>query len=391
MEYKDALDFPRRMNVSVDGSMEFTLNENHYVDHKTGELIPDWVPPEPDAMSAAMRRYLTVLEKYEAIILPGFFDFPEPKNIPEDLLMPFVELVEKYDLAAAVPTIWESTGQGLGDMMNVPAIWVMQASGVPMVRAMLGLGPSIVPGSGRLYDLYENVAKFLGGDVLYSSTVISAERRNGNKGVLLHVQGPDGKVTCVGAKRLLLAIEPDAENIAPFADKDESAILGKFKFPTVYAAVIQHPSLEPNHAYASRESGPLSLLYKAFPVAPQFGRIDYIAGTEDLFSVTAVGAEEDTPESIKGLLDRTIDDMIKSGVLPASASSSDITYKAFADHGHMHAHVTADELRAGFMQKLNSLQGRRNTFYTGAAFSAGFSTVLWEYNKVLLPKLVKGL
>lgn len=43
------------------------------------------------------------------------------------------------------------------------------------------------------------------------------------------------------------------------------------------------------------------------------------------------------------------------------------------------------------MQKLDALQGRKNTWYTGAAFSAGMTTVLWEFNKVLLPKLVEGL
>lgn len=391
MEYKDAFDFPKRMNVSVGGSMPVTANENHYVDPKTGKPISGWVPPAGDAMIAAMWRWLEVLEKYEDMILPGYFNFPAPDKIPEDLLMPFVDLVEKYDLAAAVPLIWESTAQGLGDTMNVPAIWVMQASGVPLVRSMLGLVPAVVPDSGRLYDLYENVAKFLGGDVLYSSTVVSADRQNGkNKGVSLRVKGPDGKFTCVKAKRLLLAIEPDAANMAPFKlDRAEADVLGRFQFPTVYAAIIQHPSLQPGHAYAAREPGPESLAYKAFPAAPQFGRIDYIGGTEDLFSVTAVGTQADTTESIQALLQRTVDDMIASGVLPEAAGN--ITFKAFANHGHMHAHVSADELRSGFIQKLNALQGRRNTYYTGAAFSAGFSVVLWEYNKVLLPELVKGL
>jgi hypothetical protein len=81
--------------------------------------------------------------------------------------------------------------------------------------------------------------------------------------------------------------------------------------------------------------------------------------------------------------------MIEAGTLPASDGS--VEYSIFANHGHMHAHVTADDLRAGFISKLNGLQGYRNTWYTGAAVSAGFATVLWEYNKVLLPQVVKGI
>jgi hypothetical protein len=351
-------------------------------------------------MIAAMQRYLDVLLKYEDMVLPGFFNFPDPAKakIPEDLLMPFHQFVEKYDLADAVPMIWDATAQGLGDTMNVPSIWVMQASGAPFVRAMLGLVSSVVPPSGRLYDLYENVGKFLGGDVLYSSTVVSATRydeRNAKNGVSLRVKGVGkvkgaDKVTCINAKRLLIAMEPTPENMAPFAlDKDEAGVLGKFKYATVYAGVIQHPSLQPLNAYTARS--PESYNHTVFPVAPLIAHLDHIGGTVDLFQFTAVGTQHDTPESMKSLLAKSINTLIKGGTLPAAAADASIHYSAFANHGKMHAHVTADELRAGFMQRLNGLQGRRHTFYTGAAFSAGFSTVLWEYNTVLLPKLVQGL
>ncbi|KAK4154632.1 hypothetical protein C8A00DRAFT_42630 [Chaetomidium leptoderma] len=394
MEYKDAFDFPKRMNVSTGGSMEFTANEAKFIDYKTGQPVPDYAAPAAADMYPALQRYLDVLEKYEDMVLPGFFNFPDPANIPEDLLMPFVQFVEKYDLAAAVPQIWDSTAQGLGDTMNMPALWVIQASGIPMVRALLGLGAAAVPPSGRLYDLFESVANFLGDDVLYSSTVVSAKRFNSNnpqKGVSLKVQGADGKMTCIEAKRLLLAIEPTPENMAPFdLDKTEQGVLGTFKYPTVYAGILRHPSLQTLNAYTDRAPGSAHNNYTVFPVAPQVGRIDYLGGTEDLFQFTAVGSSSDTPESMQALIAQSIDTMIEAGTLPASEGGS-LSFNIFANHGHMHAHVTADDLRAGFMQKLNALQGRSHTWYTGAAFSAGFATVLWEYNKVLLPRVVEGL
>lgn len=393
MEYKDAFDFPKRMNVSTNGSMQFAPNTNQFIDYKTGKPVPNYVAPAPDAMYPALQRYLDVLLKYEDMVLPGFFNFPDPADIPEDLLMPFGEFVAKYNLEAAVPQIWDSTAQGLGDTMNVPTIWVVQASGIPMVRALLGLGAAAVPASGRLYDLYESVANFLGGDVLYSSTVVSAHRynnRNPKKDVLLRVKGADGKLTCINAKRLVIAIEPTAENMAPFAlDETEKAVLGKFRFPTVYAGILRHPSLQPLNTYSDRSPAPASYNYTVFPLAPQVGRIDHLLGTEDLFQFTAVGAQDDTAESMKALIAKSIDNMIAAGTLPESDGS--VEYSIFANHGNMHAHVTADDLRAGFMQELYALQGRRNTYFTGAAFSAGFTTVLWEYNKVLLPKVVADL
>ncbi len=393
MEYKDSLDFPARMNATASGSMQFTANTANYIDTKTGKPVPNYPEPGADALYPALARYLAVLEQYEDMVLPGFLNFPKPKDIPEDLLMPFGEFVEKYDLAAAVPQIWDSTGQGLGDTMNVETLWVMQASGVPMVKALLGQGAAAVPASGRLYDLYENVAKFLGDDVLYSSTVASAVRKtNPNNGIYLKVEAADTKeVTCIEARRLLIAIEPTPENMAPFdLDNTESKVLGKFEFTTVYAGVLNHPSLQTLNAYTDRTADAGSYNYTSMPTAPQVGNIGYLGDTENLFQFTAVGTTDDTTESMQALIGKAIDDMVTQGVVPASAGAA-VTFDKFANHGHMHSRVSAAELRAGFIQDLNALQGRRNTWFTGAAFSAGFSTVLWEFNKVLLPDLVNGL
>ncbi|GAB1310501.1 Beta-cyclopiazonate dehydrogenase [Madurella fahalii] len=363
VEYKNAFEFPERMNVSASGSMQFTPNENRYIDYKTGKPVPSYTAPAEADVYPALQRYLDVLEKYEDMVLPGFFNFPDPENIPEDLLMPFSEFVDKYDLAAAVPRIWDSTAQGLGDTMNVPTLWVIQACGIPMTRALLGMGAAAVSASGRL---------------------------DTKKGVSLKVSGTNGEVTCIEAKRLLVAVEPTPENMTPFQlDEDERDVLGRFKYPTVYAGILRHPSLQALHAYTHRLPVPEYYNHTAFPAAPQVGRIDYIGETEDLFEFTAVGTEDGSAESMKALIAQSINAMIEAGTLPASNGS--VSFSIFADHGHMHAHVSADDLRAGFMQKLNALQGLRNTWYTGAAFSAGYSTVLWEYNKVLLPKMVEGL
>ncbi|CCF41621.1 FAD dependent oxidoreductase [Colletotrichum higginsianum] len=389
MEYKDTFDFPKRMSVSTSGAMQFTTLDYNYVDFKTGQPVDGWVAPTPDAMYPALQRYLDVLEKYEDITLPGFDNFPEPGSIPEDLAMPFGEFVEKYDIAAAVPQIWDSTAMGLGNTMDVPTFFVTQASGVPMVRALLGTAAAATPASGRLYELYESVAEFLGDDVLYSSTVVSTIRRD-DEGVSLKAHGADGRLTCIDAKRLLVAFEPTTESLAPFkTDEAEEEVFDKFGFATVYAGILRHPSLQPGAAYSNRSPAPGSTNYTVFPLASQVGSIAYIGGTRDLFQFTAVGTEEDTAESIKALIARSIDTMIDAGTVPASNGT--VTFPAFANHGKMHPRVTGDELRAGFLRKQTALQGHRSTWYTGAAFSAGFSTVLWDYNNELLPRLVEGI
>lgn len=389
MEYDDAFSFPERMNVSTSGSMTFAPNENKFVDFATGLPVEDYAAPGPEEMFAALQRYLDAITPYEDMVLPGLSGFPEPGSIPEDLVMPFRDFVEKYDLEAAVPQMWDSTAMGLGDTMDVSTLFVVQASGIPMVKALLGTGAAAVPASGRLYDLFDAVAEFLGDDVLYSSTVTASERHE-SEGVTVTVKSATGETTCIEAKRLLIAIEPTPENMAPFhPDATESNVFHKIAFTTVYAGVLTHPSLQNATLYSNRlpSTGPSN--FTEFPPAAQVGSIGYLGGTEGLFQFTAVGTDEDTPESIKSVIEEAINGMIEAGTIPESEGS--LEFRAFADHGKMHPRVTTEELSAGFVQDQMALQGHLSTWYTGAAFSAGFSTVIWKYNDEILPQVVEGL
>lgn len=389
MEYENAYDFPARMNVSTSGSMQFTANVDQFIDMKTGRPVADYVMPDATTLYPALQTFLDVQEKYSDMLLPGYENFPAPDSIPKDLLMPFVDFVEKYGIEAAVPQTWDATTQGLGDTMNEPTIWVMQASTIPMTKALLGLAAAAIPASGRLYDLYEAVANFLGKDVLYSSTVASATRQDGGD-IFLTVKSATGKTSHIKAKRLLFACQPTPENLAPFrVDATEKAVFDKMAFTTVYAGIIRHPSLQVLSDYLNRSPAPGSLNYTVFPEEPQVGSIAYIGGTKDLFQFTAVGTEEDNTESMQALIAKTIDTMIESGVLPTSNGT--LEFVKFDNHGKMHTRFSATALRTGIVQKQVALQGHRSTYYTGAAFSAPFSTVLWEYNKVLLPSVIKGL
>lgn len=383
--YEDSFDFPHRMNVSTSGNMQFSTAAPLYIDFKTGKTVGNWVAPSPGDMFAALQRYLDVMLKYEDMMLPGFFGFPGKNNIPEDLTMPMKDLVKKYDLGATLPLIWDATAMGLGDAMNVPALFFMQAFPVPIVKAVLGMGVSAVPPSGRLYDLYEKVAAFLGTDVLYSTTVVSAKRDD--NGVRLVVHDTSGKATCINAKRLLVSAQPTPEMLAPLQpDAQEKEVFDKLLFSTVYAGLVRHPSLVPQTAYTNRL--PNSTAQPIFPVAPQVGRLEWVGNTVDLFQLTTVGTATDTTASMQGYIGDAVDAMIAAGTV---APNSPLSFSKFANHGKMHARVTEADLKGGFINDLMGLQGRHSTWWTGATWSAGMSNVIWQYNKVLLPKLIENM
>lgn len=94
-----------------------------YVNSADGTLLTNYEPPT-EAI-AALQRYLVQAKKYEKYLAPGLWNFPAPKDIPDDLLLPFEEFAKKYDLEAAVPTIQEVANPGVGGFQGILTIHVM--------------------------------------------------------------------------------------------------------------------------------------------------------------------------------------------------------------------------------------------------------------------------
>jgi beta-cyclopiazonate dehydrogenase len=64
------------------------------------------------------------------------------------------------------------------------------------------------------------------------------------------------------------------------------------------------------------------------------------------------------------------------------------TIDAFASHSPLQLHPSPESLEAGFYKKLYSLQGHRNTFYTGHAWAGDYSSVLWQFTERILPSMI---
>lgn len=232
------------MNVSTTALTQTSLT-TRYVDFATGIELDDYVAPTSTEWLAALETYLAVCEEYQGLILPGYFDFPQPDDIPEDLTMLFKDFVAKYNLTAAVPKLFELTGMGVGDMMNTVTMYVMQAVGAPFISVYFGGASSIVPASGDVHELYDKISDFLGDNVLYNTTVVSSIRGHNDSGVQLITRGADGRRTQINAKRLLLAIEPSEDNMAPFdLDEVETGVFQKFQHSNVY--VVSFPQGPPS-------------------------------------------------------------------------------------------------------------------------------------------------
>lgn len=292
--------------------------------------------------------------------------------------------------------IWAGIGAGLVDMLNVPTLYVMQTFSSQTAAVYLGEAVQYVPVSGRNQDIYDAVANILDDAVMINTTVVQSLRLSGDQGVALLVQDQaTGNYTIVTADRLVMAIEPTAANLAPFAaDATESDVFNKGKWSVVNTGLVSHPSLPTggllyNLPAAAAAGGNNSNNYYAFPEPPFVDYFEYFG--DGLFQAVVVGRENFTAAEAQALAKKAVQQLAAAGTIPAT-KGVELTINAWSDHGPMDMRTTKQDLQAGFIQDLYALQGYRSTYWTGAAFSSQLPTYQWAYNlEYLVPLVVAGL
>ncbi|KUI62832.1 Beta-cyclopiazonate dehydrogenase [Cytospora mali] len=387
IEYGNATGFFDRFNIPVSTDVTSPTMHDIYADFKTGQILSNYTGPSAADQLAALETYLAIAEKYEDMLIPGYWNFPNASDIPEDLLVNFSDFVEKYNFTDALPEMFSSTGLGTGNIMNKLTMPVMQAFGVQMSRILTGTLSYLTPSSGRNQDLYDAVARFLGDKVYCNTEAISSTRTD--DGVTVTVRNSvSGQETNINAKKLLIAIEPVATRLAAFdLDEHEEDVFSKFKFCREYTAIVTNPSLQTNQSlyylpYAANDNN-----FKTFPdfnFTSCFECVDY---DSNLFRVDMIGDERLGPEEARAMAQSNFETLVKAGTLPAS-NQTELKFVAFSSHGPMHDRISAEDLKEGFIQDLLGLQGLRSTWYTGAAFASNYQTVLWQYNEILLPQML---
>ncbi|KAL2266773.1 hypothetical protein VTJ83DRAFT_6125 [Remersonia thermophila] len=381
--YGPAAAFFQRLGVSTGPAPPRIPLATQYADFTTGAQV-NWTAPDAAARSAALATFLNVTAPWEDLFIPGWTNFPQPNQIPADLLLPFRDFVTKHNLHAIVNQVFQVTGSGAGNMMDALTLYVLSAFGQPMIKTFLGQLGALYTASGRNIEVYEKIGQRLGNAVLYNSVVTSSIRTSLFHTIFVKNQ-VTGKTTVIFTKKLLIAIQPTPANTEPLnLDVYEQSVLSKFNWQTVHAGLVSHPSLPINGSVVNMPAAAAPDNYLVLPTVDYNIRFDYFG--QNLFRVLMVGDKNFSKAKAQQLIRNTVSKLIQAGTLPASTAQ--VQFPAWADHGPMHMHVTKQELQNGFIQKLNSLQGRRDTWWTGGAFSHQFQALIWAFNDLLLPQLV---
>lgn len=367
--YDLARDFFDRLGVAYKPLLPNTLIE-HYVNFRTGEKVP---PPAGllDTTAAALL-YRLAIEEYD-YLEDGLYNLPDP--VPEELLQPFGQFVEKKSIQGALPLIF-LFAHGI-DLLQTPLLYVLQRFGIPHIDVFLE-GAYITPTNG-MYELYNKASQVLGPDVLYKSTVHKTERSD--SGVKVVVQSANGTRKLIKAKQLLITIPPTMANLQGFdLTPAESTLFKKWDWTAYYVAVVKNTGI-PNDVTV-KNFDPRNTPGD-FPSAPFQLMLQYL-GVDGYLASKVVADKGFTEAQAKELV---LSDIRRMGAV-GTYTGGDPEMVVFGSHSPVMLTVSNADIRDGFYKKLYALQGIKNTFYTGYAFCSDYSGLLWAYTEAVVQKMV---
>ncbi|KAM3475577.1 hypothetical protein MY5147_003677 [Beauveria neobassiana] len=362
----------------------FTSSE--FFDFRTGkEIKRSWNPTDAQVL-AAFAAYSEQRDKYPKLINGTFL----PSPVPEDLYMPFGDFVKKYKVEAAVTNMF-NYNPGVGNILKNPTVEQYRYWGYNMVHSRLtGFLTTARHNSSELYTK-AGAELTASSSLLLNSQVSAALRGEGKTGVLLVVSTPSGKKLVV-AKKLLVAIPPKLDFMGPLdLDHREKNLFGKFISTGYYVGIVKNAGFYSNasitNAIQDAEYN-LPQLPAAYSFAP--------APLPGHQMVTYA-----TPQGHKSL--PMSDDKVKADIISTIKRlqrqnpgkfkpQGEPEFVDFRCHAPYVLQVSARDIKDEFYKKLYALQGLRNTYWTGAAWKAQDSSLLWKFSEeIVLPPLIAGL
>ncbi|KAI4691302.1 uncharacterized protein J4E84_003593 [Alternaria hordeiaustralica] len=375
------LDYFTRFDIPL-GQPQYAANSANY-DFSTGLAVNVSAPSVQD-IGAGFQKYGAFLAQYPKLE-SGMF-LPDP--VPEDLTIPFGDLVAKLGLEALVQTMFD-TNQGIGDILNVPVVENARVNGLGLVQ-QLAANSLVATARRNNSELYGKAQVELldANSLLLSSEVVRSVRRE--SGVELVVKTPDG-VKLVRAKKLLITIPPRVDLFARFdLWRQEREVFGKLIDVGYFAALVKNTGTPDD-----------LVIYNRAPDTPYNLAVlpgVYTMGPTAIPGVKAIYYGSQRSNATYPLSDDFVKGEMIAGIKRLQTANADKfeatepEFVVFTSHAPFYMQAGPEDIQAGIYDEMNALQGLRSTYWSGATFRAQDSSALWKFNKeIVLPMLMEGL
>ncbi|KAN0105839.1 flavin-containing superfamily amine oxidase [Hyaloscypha variabilis] len=352
----------------------FTTNISYYADFATGTPLAGSPFPSDNATGAALFAYEDQLAKYP--FLTNGYNLPTP--VPADLLLTWGDFLKKYQLEGLAYTSF-ITLQGIGNILAQPTLYVMKYLPQTTVTNIL-TGSFLTTVHHNNHELYDKALVELGSSALVSSNVTSVVRNSGS--VEVTVSTPSG-TKLIRASQLLIAIQPKLESLG-FLDLnvEEQYLFGQFNNSYYWDALVRNPGVPPG--VCINNANPAAAL-----ALPEMPGMYVICATilPDIYSVYYTSPYALSEDYVKNDILTTTAKLVKAFGFPPVNGTPE--FVGFNDHRPFELTVSTDDIAGGFYDRLNALQGERNTWYTGATWQAHDSSLIWNWTEyTLLPRLL---
>lgn len=240
-------------------------------------------------------------------------------------------------------------------------------------------GGSLVTTKNKNSEIYIKALAKLGDSVLTHSTVTAARRpRNGP--VSLAVKTRAGS-KLIQASKLLITIAPTLELMKPFdLSPDERNLFSQWGYMGYYTLLLNNTSLPSGFQWINANN---SAATYHIPQQPSAAQITSTA-IPDVFYVWYRSPTDMKRKNVEKATSEAIQKLQKAQNLPLTTPH----ILKFKTHTPFKLGVSAEAINNGFYSRLYALQGKRNTWYTGAAFIAQNSGLIWNFTQGLLPQIV---
>lgn len=359
--------FFARFNIPLT-QLSFDLNNFTTIDFRTGSHVD--VPFDRNATADALSRYAAHLEQYPS--LSEGYVFPLP--VPDDLLLPFGEFAVKYNYTAMISSVWQIS-QGYGDLLSLPTLYVVKGFGPEVVRGLFtGYLTTLRHNN---HEVYERALDYLGSgaNVLLRSSIVAMARDPREPFVYAVVATPSG-YKLLRVKQFLFTLPPKLECLTGFdLDEEEVALFSEFTSNDYYTGLLQNVPLAPSTIFSNMAMNPSNFYLPDLPTSYNLGPMDIYSNLTNVkFCSNVTMAMDEIQDQVVAEASRSV---------PHSVPQ----FAAFLNHGPFGLQVSAASISNGFYQSLYQLQGRRRSFWTGAAWHAHDSSLLWNFTEPILRRM----
>jgi hypothetical protein len=387
MQYGPTIEFFERFGIEF-GSFSSRRLTTINVDVETGKVL-DYTPPAANDTTDALKRWLQFVEKYKEFTEPGFWNFPPPDKIPVEFLTPFGMFARGRKIEAAVPRIATISGVGIGDLQIIPTLHVVQAFGWAVAKDVVE-GTLIQPTSSNSL-LYQRAYELLKDDVRLDATIQETERDS--QGVRIVIQSESNNTrTLIKAKRVLWTPYPSQENLRTFDQDDKELQVFEPWVPEWdYVGVASIPCIPENTSiqYLPRKVEPSNhLAVRDHPYSLTLGTTG--PSGLNLFRVMLGANYSVTYEEARDMVISGVQKLIAAETLNRTGHC-EVDIKALSAHSGAVWPRNSEALKRGFVRELYSLQGYRNTWWTGRSWCEEYSSNVWTFTDTVLERLLKTL